>query len=592
MPTAKKKTAKKRTSRRSVSDLVGEDVKSQPFLLGQLTPARGTRSGSKVTAAKLKKNLATLGITPTVEHKALLDAVNRVDIRTKAPIAKLPREIRASLQGLRKSRRRFHGTKLSLGYFRGTALRSKCADKFCYMSSRLVRRRTALPFTSANKALLEKLGALMGDPGPAVQPDSPIPAGFTYAGQFIDHDITLDVSSSLDVATDATTIHNMRTPALDLDNVYGQGPALDPFLYDFPSSGNDTAIKMKLGTNLDSGPGGSAGTGSMQIHTDFDVPRTLPPAHTALIGDPRNDENLIIVQFQHAMLRLHNAVVDMLLLAGFPGDIFIEAKRIVTHHYQWAVVHDFLTRVCGSAAVRDALANVQARIGSGFCMPVEFSVAAYRFGHSMIRDHYWLNFNFTNASLGEVFAFNRNPHLPVRSNWVVDFNAFFETGVSVPVFNRARKIDSALANGLMSLPDLSGLMAMLAKRNLLRSLALGLPSGQGLARQLRVPRLTESQLLAGLPAAEVAVLQSSSKLLLRRTPLWYYILREAAVTQNGDHLGRLGAKIVAETFVRMLKRDPDSFLNTGTTFSPSLPSATAGDFTFADLVRFAGVIQT
>src|SRR5262249_4164184 len=275
-------------------------------------------------------------------------------------------------------------------------------------------------------------------------------------------------------------INNMRTPALDLDSVYGRGPALDPFLYDFPSSPPLTAIKLQMGTNQNAGPGGPAGSVGapfgMQVQTDFDVPRVHNPlspgssSNTAIIGDPRNDENLIVVQFHQTMLRFHNRVVDLLVMASFTGDIFIEAKRIVTQHYQWAIVHDFLRRVCGAATVTAALASVSAPINSPFRMPVEFAVAAYRFGHSMVRDHYWINFNFPFASLGEVFAFKRNPNLPVLSAWVVDFNAFFETGVPVPVNNKARPIDSVLANGLEQLPGLSGIMAVLAKRNLRRGL--------------------------------------------------------------------------------------------------------------------------
>src|SRR5215211_6782281 len=266
----------------------------------------------------------------------------------------------------------------------------------------------------------------------------------------------------------------------------------------------------------------------MVQQTNWDVPRMLG-TNTAAIGDPRNDENLIIVQFQHAMLRFHNAVVDLLLAAAFAGDIFAEAKRIVTHHYQWAAVNDFLKRICGAAAVSNAMASVVAPPGSAFRMPVEFAVAAYRFGHSMIRDRYWVNFNFPNATLGQVFEFNRNPRLPVFSNWVVDFNAFFDTGVPVPVHNKARRIDSILANGLELLPGFSGLMAILATRNLRRGLALGLPSGQGMANFFSIPPMTAAELTQGLPTAEKNVLSASGGLLLNKTPLWYYVLREAAV---------------------------------------------------------------
>jgi len=178
----------------------------------------------------------------------------------------------------------------------------------------------------------------------------------------------------------------------------------------------------------------------------------------------------------------------------------------------------------------------------------------------------------------------------VLSSWVVDFNAFLDTGFPVPVHNKARKIDSVLANGLESLPGFSGMMAELASRNLRRGLALGLPSGQGVAKAFRIPPLTSAQLTQGLPPAEVALLQSEKALLLKRTPLWYYVLREAAVLRGGDQLGPVGGRIVAETFVRMLKRDAMSYLNASGGFTPNLPSTVAGEFAFADLVKVAKVV--
>jgi hypothetical protein len=574
----------------------------QPFAEAQLASASARdRESIRIEPDELRRRVRDLSLKPTVDISRLLHCVNRLRPAV-VPVSKMPEEIQESAQALRPGFRRLHGVKVSLGWFPGPIVFSDCADRFGYMSPAPVRNATKLPFTPPVQALLNQLGDLMGDSGRETSPDSTIPAGFTYVGQFVDHDITFDVSSSLEAITDANTVHNMRTPALDLDSLYGRGPALDPYMYVFPTSGPPTAIKFQLGSNRNVGPGGPAGSNGtpagMQVQVDFDVPRIHDPllnpaaaAHTAIIGDPRNDENLIVVQLHQTMMRFHNEVVDLLLLAAFAGDIFVEARKIVTHHYQWAVVNDFLKRVCGIAAINASMATVSAPINSPFRMPVEFSVAAYRFGHSMIRDRYWINFNFPAATMLQVFQFNRNPNLPVFSNWVVDFNAFFETGVPVPVNNKARRIDSVLANQLESLPGLTGLMAVLAKRNLRRGLALELPSGQGMAGFFGVAPLTAAQLTQDLPPNEVALLQANSAVLSKRTPLWYYVLREAAVLGGGNQLGPVGARIVSDTFVRILKRDASSYLNVSGGFTPFLPSATAGDFTFADLAIFAGVTQ-
>ncbi|RWQ53350.1 heme peroxidase family protein [Mesorhizobium sp.] len=562
---------------------------------------KGFVNPKPIVLSELRKRVTETNLRPTVSLEQLLASANRIK-QADLPVEKLPEDVKESIVALKPGIRRFHGVKIPLYWFPFPWLSSACADRFGYMSSAATRAATKLPFNVATQALLGQLGNMMGDPGrdpnpashnPADAGVSSIPAGFTYFGQFVDHDITFDVSSTLDAATDANTISNMRSPALDLESVYGRGPGLDPFLYVFPTSGPATAIKLHRGSNTPIGPGGPSNNGDksgMVQQTNWDVPR-MQGTNTAAIGDPRNDENLIIVQLQHAMLRFHNAVVDLLVAVAFAGDIFAEAKRIVTHHYQWAVVHDFLKRICGVATVNNAMASVTAPIGSSFRMPVEFAVAAYRFGHSMIRDTYWVNFNFKEATLGQVFEFNRDPRLPVFSTWVVDFNAFFDTGVPVPVHNKARKIDSFIANGLESLPGFTGMMAILATRNLRRALSLGLPSGQGMANSFGIAPMTAAQLTSGVPAAEMVVLNSSGGLLLNKTPLWYYVLREAAVLAGGNQLGPVGGRIVAETFVRILKRDASSYLNVAGGFTPMLPSSTPGNFTVADLAAFAGVTQ-
>ena len=431
----------------------------QAFLERNSVP-KGFVKAKLVSLTDLRKRATEINLKAGVSLERLLDSVNRIK-PAEVSIEKLPEEVKESVPALRPSVRRFHGMKIPLYWFPLTKTSSRCADKFGYMSSAATRAATKLPFNAVTQALLGKLGDMMGDAGrdpntssnnPADAGVSNIPAGFTYFGQFVDHDITLDVSSSLDADTDANTINNMRSPALDLDSVYGRGPGLDPFLYAFPSAPGIPSYRHQA-------PGGDEHTTPVAAAPAATArPRVCSPrrtgtcrassgTQTAVIGDPRNDENLIIVQFQHAMLRFHNAVVDLLLAASFAGDIFAEAKRIVTHHYQWAVVQrlpEENLRRRRPSAPRWRASWLPS--GSAFRMPVEFAVAAYRFGHSMIRDNYWVNFNFPTASMAQVFQFNRNPLLPVLSNWVVDFNAFFDTGVPVPVNNKARKIDSVLAN--------------------------------------------------------------------------------------------------------------------------------------------------
>lgn len=543
---------------------------------------------------QISQAMEQFDLKTTVEMEKLEEAIGKLDSKKLNGTDKNPPGVRASRRFMRGNIKRFHGIRASLAYLPKRFKASKEMNKFGYMISAGTRAATKLSFSQANISLLNDLGNLMGNSDRENEiGDSIIPSGYTYFGQFVDHDITFDISSSLEKKNNARDIGNMRTPSLDLDSIYGEGPVLNPFLYEFPDGGMPTAIKLKLGQNRDEGPGGPGGaegrTG-LATQSDFDLPR-IPGTETAVIGDPRNDENLFISQFHHAMLKFHNKVVDLLLMADFEGDIFEEAQKIVRHHYQWAVVHDFLRRICGDAAVDNALIKYKRRLKGKFRMPVEFSVGAYRFGHSMIRDNFWMNFNFPNKTLKDAFDFIRKPNLPVLSKWVIDFNAFFPTGVQVPVFNFARKIDSVLSTGLETLPGGSGIMAVLAARNLRRGLSLGLPSGQGAAEELDVPVLTVDEILGGLPVEEVLLLQSNRSLLLRKTPLWYYILREAAVKENGDRLGPLGAKIIAETFVKILRHDEDSYLNQAEGFSPFLPSRVEGQFNVEDIIIFSGVNQ-
>ena len=217
----------------------------------------------------------------------------------------------------------------------------------------------------------DDLIAALGRPGGLMDtnrasPDSDIPAGYTFFSQFVDHDITLDTTSKLDSdwVQDVKKLPNLRSPSLDLDCVYGFGPEASPHLYDGDSG--------KLLTGNDTNPN--------------DLARAKDG--TALIGDPRNDENIFVSQLQLVFLRFHNKLID----AGLE---FEEAQRQARYHYQYIVLHDFLRNICDPEVYHFALENLYRHNyplkffpdeHGKIHMPVEFSVAAYRFGHSMVRN--------------------------------------------------------------------------------------------------------------------------------------------------------------------------------------------------------------
>src|SRR2546427_448502 len=96
-----------------------------------------------------------------------------------------------------------------------------------------------LPPAQFNEEILQKLAESMTAtadvPTPEDQADeeenSGISAGYTYLGQFIDHDLTFDPASSLERQNDPDGLVDFRTPRFDLDCIYGRGPDDQPYLY-------------------------------------------------------------------------------------------------------------------------------------------------------------------------------------------------------------------------------------------------------------------------------------------------------------------------------------------------------------------------
>ncbi|MDX6211555.1 MAG: hypothetical protein QOF82_642 [Frankiales bacterium] len=430
-------------------------------------------------------------------------------------------------------------------------------------------------------------------PGAEDEDENPvIPAGFTYLGQFIDHDITFDPASSLQRQNDPDGLHDYRTPRFDLDSVYGRGPADQPYLY------QSDGVRMLLGRDLDGGAGRPA--------NGPDLPRNS--LGRALTGDPRNDENLIVSQLQSLFLRFHNTMADRLADTGLTGaDLFRETQRQVRWHYQWVVVHDFLGRVVDGSdgvagrtrgVVDDVLRTDVYRTSDGDVrrtrarlefyaprvdpfMPVEFSVAAYRFGHSMVRPSYFINdvvkAGRNNAriplfSLSTGPLDNLNGFRPLPDQWGIQWKYFYDISSAEPA-QRSYKIDTQLANPLGALPAAPD-MPSLALRNLTRGVRLGLPSGQTIARAMGITPLTDAQLGIDTIAPDYA----------GDSPLWHYILKEAEVLCGAQHLGPVGGRIVCETLVGLLAGDPLSYLRVEPGWQPEL--AVNGRFGMAELVAF------
>jgi hypothetical protein len=454
-----------------------------------------------------------------------------------------------------------------------------------FVEGRFGRLFRLLPPFEPPDALLIGLGAADGpmvETSASGQDNPTIPAGFTYLGQFVDHDVTFDPTSSFGRRHDPDGLQNFRTPRFDLDCLYLAGPKASPYLYD-----RRAPERFLLGRNQ---------------AQELDLPRN--PQQTALIGDPRNDENIVVSQLHAAFLSFHNAVAAHLAakkanrnLHARPGEsLFDTAQRLVRWHYQWLVLHDFLPRIVGRAAVssrvsKDSAGRFTIELDhydpqEQAFIPVEFAVAAYRFGHSMIRPSYRLNDVITANIFGKpgddpLSHLGGGRRLPVA--WQAGWQFFFELpNRRVP--QASRRINGKLARQLFALPGSVVSSARpelhsLAVRNLLRGKALGLPSGQAVATAIGATPLTNAQLgLSGAGWDDQA-------------PLWFYILKEAArAPQNGRRLGPVGSLIVAEVLLGLLKEDATSFVNAETPWKPLRPIApAAGRFGIADLLKFAGV---
>lgn len=386
-----------------------------------------------------------------------------------------------------------------------------------------------LPVFSADDAFLYALGGAGGlcDCGDADDDPSSLgseAAGWPFFGQFVAHDVTAD-RSSIQHHVDPVQLRNARSPQLNLECLYGDGPVGHPYLFR-----RDDPAKLLVSRS---------GT---------DVLRN--EEGTAIIGDPRNDSHVFMSQMHLAFARAHNAFVDRAREARVEeARVFEHASRELRWHYQTVVLREYLPRLIGRSLTELILRGdfrYYRPAGEPF-IPLEFADGAYRYGHSQIRHRYQVNSESTAVPIfPDLIGFQ-----PVRPEHRVDWSRLFDED-DERCAQRAKKLDGRLVRALIALPvamtgptDVTALRS-LATRDLERGQGVGLPSGEAVATLLGEKPLTADEI------------GTSTVGWSGETPLWYYVLREADVRSGGDRLGPIGGRIVGEVLIGLLDLDPSS----------------------------------
>ena len=441
-------------------------------------------------------------------------------------------------------------------------------------------------FSPADEPYLIELGQAMK--GEELRTGWHTRAGFTYLGQFVDHDLTRDKTQLCEPDVDPEKVQNHRTPFLDLELIYGDGPIQSAALY--------VGTRLKIGETIESNLG-SVGASLVNLPggTLRDFPRDdRGNALFAYPDEKRNLENVLVMQMQVLFMKFHNVAMEQCLDPAFAqlpltGPRFQRAQQLVCWHYQRLIRQEFLCEVLDGATLRDVqdhgpqIRYYQDAIArKGFFLPAEWSLAAFRFGHSMVRNTYSLNCHQEKLPLQELMKQNFvTSRLPEA--WLVEWGRLF-LGLprSHPLTTPSSPINTTIAPDLHKLQDhTTRLFSLPGKcddpfhpelpvRTLLRGARAHLPSGQEVAKALIEEGLLKSsqalspdQLIAVTHVTNdqsAEILKKNTKL-HENTPLFYYVLKEAEVVSGGEKLGPVGSRIIAEVFETILRNDSFSYLN-------------------------------
>ena len=478
-----------------------------------------------------------------------------------------------------------------------------------------------LPASDDTVNALLDLGAAMGDPGMRGEAESrgegSLPAVMTYFARFIAHDLIArveresgpaplpdcprDVVSGCALAPAAPDgltgrIANARRARFDLASLYGDGPSLRA----------ERDCPDRLGASSDQLYDGLRLKVRFDRDGQLDLPRHAygPAAGRALIGDTRNDHCLILGQFHAAWLRFNNVVFESTHGCSIQSR-WSQTRRLVRWTYQYLVVNEFLAALCDPAVLADVLAD-----GPRFfrpdteaaspAMPLEFALAAMPVSDSMTRPLYRVN---DGLSLTADEIRNPAPNLlgpdgRLKPEAVISWRHLVDLsddGDNAPQRARtiAPRLTLGLGQGLASRTPAVRAITGNAQRRLVEGYLCGLPTGQAVADRLNVPAMTARQVAGDDPVLARAVRTGG---FAERTPLWFYVLREAELQADGDTLGPVGSRLLAETVIGLLRADPGSYLNhpcnravtpRGIEIASTFNTATIGSL--ADMVRYAGL---
>lgn len=431
--------------------------------------------------------------------------------------------------------------------------------------SRMFRREDPL-YDSHAVSLLAGAQGPMSPPSAIAAVKPAMPAGFTFLGQFIDHDLTefravenmrhLPMNPELGarqrVAPEPdVTATNGRTGQFDLDSVYGLLGQPDPGLFNARGLFRLSFARRSVGNTT----------------AARDIRRATGFRDGRMIADPRNDENKLIVQLHTLFMRLHNLVHRAkpgVHPVGSPA--FVASCETVKEAYRRIVLTDYLPRLVSQSEIAPVVAaladghafytDMDRKVrAANACpagsapMPVEFAQAAFRLGHSQLREGYQLN-AASGRPLFRTGGGDLRGREPIEDATDVDWTLFFGAAAQP-----GEPLDATLPAATFRLPPpaVDAPPVSLAERNIRRGADFGVCCGQtaAVALKARYPHIADPMTPTELGiSGEILGIDPS---LATQTPLWFYILREAEVRHpGGTQLGEVGGLVVAETILGAL----------------------------------------